>query len=76
MNLKNVFQQEPVVIVNAVRLCALAGMAFGLTLTPVQLLAAMAALESILTLFTRANVHTESSVQQQLADVAAVNKTP
>ncbi len=74
MNPKNMFQQEPVAIVNAVRLCALAGMAFGLTLTPVQLVAAMAALESVLTLFTRANVHTTSSVDAQLAAVSKINQ--
>lgn len=74
MTLRNLWAQEPVAIVNSVRLCALAGMTFGLHLTPTQLLASMAALESVLTLFTRASVHTTAAVNQQLADVAALSQ--
>ena len=50
------FRTEPVAIVNAIRLVALAAIAFGLTLTDVQLVASMAALESVLTLFQRSQV--------------------
>jgi len=50
------WNREPVAIVNAVRLVVLAAMAFGLKLTPEQLVAAMAALEAVLTLFTRSQV--------------------
>ena len=48
--------REPVAIVNAVRLVLLAAVAFGLHLSDVQLLAAMGALEAVLTLFTRRRV--------------------
>lgn len=47
---------EPVAIVNAVRLMVLAGMAFGLKITMPQLVAVMAALEAVLTVFTRSRV--------------------
>ena len=50
------FQTEPVAVVNAIRLVALAAMAFGLHLSEVQLVATMTALESVLTLFTRSQV--------------------
>ena len=73
MNLKNLWQQEPVAIVNAVRLTALALMAFGLQITTSQLIAAMAALEVWLTLLTRANVHSTASVSQQLSDIQSAN---
>jgi hypothetical protein len=73
MNLRNVFNQEPVVIVNTVRMVCLAGIAFGLNLTPVQLVASMGALEAVLTLFTRANVHSQASVDAQLGSVAVAN---
>ncbi len=56
MNLTNLWNKEPVAIVNAVRLMALAAMSFGLKLTTAELVASMAALESVLTLFTRAQV--------------------
>lgn len=46
-------QAEPVAIVNAVRLIILAGITFGLNITPAQLLASMTALEAVLTLATR-----------------------
>jgi uncharacterized membrane protein len=74
MNPKNLLQQEPVAIVNAVRLIALAAMSFGLSLTPTQLVAAMAALEAVLTLFTRSSVTSPASMTKQLADVAAANQ--
>lgn len=48
--------REPVAVVNAVRLVLLAAMTFGLQLSPAQLLAAMTALEAVLTLFTRSQV--------------------
>lgn len=48
--------KEPVAIVNAIRLVVLAAVAFGLNLTDIQIVAAMAALEAVLTLFTRSQV--------------------
>ncbi|MFZ5875165.1 MAG: hypothetical protein ACOYXU_02035, partial [Nitrospirota bacterium] len=48
--------REPIAVVNAVRLVLLAAIAFGLHLTDVQLVASMAALEAVLTLFTRSRV--------------------
>ena len=54
--LMRLWQNEPVAIVNAVRLVCLAAVTFGLHLTPEQIVAAMAALEAVLTLFTRAQV--------------------
>lgn len=48
--------REPVAVVNAVRLCVLAAVTFGLDFTDVQLGASMLALEAVLTLFTRARV--------------------
>lgn len=51
-----ILNREPIAIVNAVRLVALAAIAFGLTLTDVQLVASMAALEAVLTLFARSQV--------------------
>lgn len=50
------WQREPVAIVNAVRLVLLAAITFGLSLTDAQLVASMAALEAVLTLFTRQQV--------------------
>lgn len=74
MSLKAIFQQEPVAICNAVRLVALAGMTFGLRLTMPQLIASLAALEAVLTLVTRANVHTQGSVDTQVAAIASANQ--
>lgn len=54
--MKNLWNSEPVAIVNAVRLVALAAMSFGLKLTNTELVASMAALEAVLTLFTRSQV--------------------
>lgn len=48
--------REPVAIVNAIRLCALAAVSFGLSLTDGQLISLMAALEAVLTLLTRSQV--------------------
>lgn len=48
--------REPVAIVNAIRLVALAAVSFGLTLTDAQLISLMAALEAVLTLLTRSQV--------------------
>lgn len=55
----NPFSREPVAIVNAVRLSLLAAITFGLSLTDAQLVASMAALEAVLTLFTRRQVTPE-----------------
>lgn len=63
MNLSSIWSREPVAIVNAVRLVALAGMTFGLHLTNTQLAASMLALESVLTLFTRSQVTSPSTLQ-------------
>lgn len=59
----NIWSREPVAIVNAVRLCVLAGMTFGLHLTDIQLGATMIALEAVLTLFTRAQVTSPDALQ-------------
>jgi hypothetical protein len=59
----NLWSKEPVAIVNAVRLVALAAMTFGLQLTATQLLASMTALEAVLTLFTRSQVTSADSLQ-------------
>lgn len=63
MNTGNLWTREPVAIVNAVRLVALAAMSFGLQLTTVQLVASMTALEAVLTLFTRAQVTSPQALQ-------------
>ena len=47
---------EPVAIVNAVRLAILAAVTFGLQWSEVQIIALMAALEAVLTVFTRSKV--------------------
>lgn len=47
---------EPTAIVGAVRLVLLALIAFGLTLTDAQLVASMAAIEAVLSLFLRSRV--------------------
>lgn len=59
----NLFSKEPVAIVNAVRLVALAAMTFGLQLTATQLLTSMTALEAVLTLFTRSQVTSPNGLQ-------------
>jgi hypothetical protein len=48
--------REPVAIVNVLRLIALAAITFGSHFTNTQVIASMAALEAVLTLFTRAQV--------------------
>lgn len=63
MNLSALWSREPVAIVNAVRLVALAAMTFGLKLTAEQLMASMVALEAVLTLFTRNQVTSPASLQ-------------
>lgn len=62
--MNNFWNREPVAIVNAVRLIVLAAMAFGLNITMVQLVAAMTALEAVLTLFTRAQVTSADGLQK------------
>lgn len=52
----NPLHSEPVRVVNAVRLVLLAGVTFGLSLSDVQIVASMAALEAVLTAFTRSRV--------------------
>lgn len=74
--MNNPLNAEPVAIVNAVRLVCLAGMTFGLHLTDIQLGAAMIALESILTLFTRSQVTTANSLEaMKPADLAKAQNT-
>ncbi len=63
MNPAALWAKEPVAIVNAVRLCCLAGMTFGMHLTNEQLVASMLALEAVLTLFTRAQVTSPQGLQ-------------
>ena len=58
--------REPIVIVNAVRLCVLAGVSFGLDLSEGQLVASMLALEAVLTLFSRSRVVPNESVEEHL----------
>lgn len=62
--MKNPLNYEPVAIVNAVRLVALAAMTFGLQLTNTQLVSSMAALEAVLTLFTRSQVTSAQSLSE------------
>ena len=57
------FRAEPVAVINAFRLCALAGMTFGLNLTTIQLGALVLALEAVLTLFTRSQVTSGQTLQ-------------
>lgn len=72
--IKNLFQAEPVAICNAIRLVALAGMTFGLHLSMPQLVASLAALEAVLTLLARSNVHTQGSVDAQVSAVSSANQ--
>lgn len=65
------WKAEPVAIVNAVRLCALAAMTFGLHLTTEQLVASMTALEAVLTLIQRGAV-VATDTHEQI--VGAMNK--
>lgn len=72
----NPLNHEPVAIVNAVRLCLLAGMAFGLKLTIPQLVSSMIALEAVLTLFTRSQVTSADTLQaMQPKDLAKAQAT-
>lgn len=75
--MNNPLNTEPVAIVNAVRLVALAGMTFGLHLTDGQLGASMLALEAVLTLFTRSQVTTADTLaNMKPKDLAVAQKTP
>lgn len=62
--MKELLSREPVAIVNAVRLVALAAMTFGFHLTDIQLGASMLALEAVLTLFTRSRVTSPATLQE------------
>ncbi len=74
--MNNPLNTEPVAIVNAIRLVALAGMSFGLNLTAAQLLASMTALEAVLTLFTRSQVTSADSLaNMKPKDLAVAQKT-
>ena len=53
---ENPLRSEPVALVNAVRLVLLAAVTFGLSLSDAQLVSSVAALEAVLTLFTRRQV--------------------
>ena len=64
--------REPVAIVNAVRLLLLAAVSFGFDLTDVQIVASMAALEAVLTLFTRRQVTPTPSDDAGQANVTGV----
>ena len=73
----NLWSKEPVAIVNAVRLVALAGMTFGLHLTDGQLGASILALEAVLTLFTRSQVTSADTLANMPPKVlAAAQATP
>jgi hypothetical protein len=73
----NPFNAEPVAIVNAVRLVALAAMTFGLDLTNTQLIASMTALEAVLTLFTRSQVTSANTLaEMKPATLAKAQTTP
>jgi hypothetical protein len=73
----NPLDHEPVAIVNAVRLVALAAMTFGLQLTTVQLVSSMTALEALLTLVTRAQVTSPATLAaMEPRDLDAAQKTP
>jgi len=75
--MRNPLNVEPVAIVNAVRLVALAAMTFGLNLTNTQLVSSMAALEAVLTLFTRSQVTSAASLEaMQPKDLARAQATP
>jgi hypothetical protein len=75
--MNNPLNAEPVAIVNAVRLVALAGMTFGLHLTDGQLGASMLALEAVLTIFTRSQVTSADSLAaMKPKDLAAAQATP
>ena len=70
------FNYEPVAIVNTVRLVALAGMTFGLKLSTVQLMACMTALEAVLTLFTRSQVHSNATMAQTVKEMTHAASLP
>lgn len=61
-----IFNREPIVIVNAVRLVVLAAVSFGLDLTEGQIVATMVALEAVLTLFSRSQVVPVDTVEEHL----------
>jgi hypothetical protein len=58
---------EPVLLGGAIRAVLLAGMAFGLTVTPEQLAAVMLAVEAVLALFTRAIVTPNQLAEARVA---------
>lgn len=62
--MNNPLNREPVAIVNVFRLGLLAAGTFGFHLTDAQLLASMTLLEGVLTLFTRAQVTSASSLEE------------
>lgn len=62
----SIFGKEPVAIANAIRLCVLAAITFGLDVTDVQLIAGMAALEAVLTLFARQAVTPNDTVDEHI----------
>lgn len=75
--MNNPLNTEPVAIVNAVRLVALAGMTFGLHLTDIQLGASMLALEAVLTLFTRSQVTSGDTLSKMAPQtLKAAQQTP
>jgi hypothetical protein len=75
--MNNPLNSEPVVIVNAVRLVAMAAMTFGLKLTMPQLMSSMVALEAILTLFTRSQVTSADTLSaMKPKNLAAAQATP
>lgn len=77
MSLSAIWSREPVAVVNAVRLVMLAAMTFGLHLTNIQLGASMLALESVLTIFTRAQVASPSTLEAMTpATLAAAQSAP
>ncbi len=72
----NPFNREPVLIVNVVRLGLLAAGTFGFHLTEAQLVASMALLEGILTLFTRSQVTSAATLEtMQPRDLAKAQAT-
>ena len=62
--MNELLSREPVAVVNAVRLVALAAMTFGLHLTDAQFTTSMIALEAVLTLFTRSRVTSPATLQE------------
>lgn len=59
-------QFEPVALASFIRVCLIAGMSFGLSLTDAQFVAVMAAVEAGLALFTRSIVAPNAVVDAAL----------